>query len=85
MSDPLSIATGIITLIEATAKATEYVKDVKSGGKERTKLRDELRSVTCLLKYSTIGLKSRTSPTMMRVSDQPLLHRWQALTGRWRG
>ncbi|KAK8183666.1 uncharacterized protein BKA78DRAFT_299687 [Phyllosticta capitalensis] len=49
MSDPLSITTGIITLIGATAKAIEYVKDVKSGGKDRTKLRDELRSVTCLL------------------------------------
>ncbi|KAL1385276.1 hypothetical protein HDK64DRAFT_256614 [Phyllosticta capitalensis] len=49
MGDPLSITTGIITLIGATAKAIEYVKDVKSGGKERTKLRDELRSVTCLL------------------------------------
>lgn len=49
MSDPLSIATGLITLIQLTAKVTEYVKDVKDGGKERTKLRDELRSVTCLL------------------------------------
>ncbi|KAK8227641.1 hypothetical protein HDK90DRAFT_514141 [Phyllosticta capitalensis] len=49
MGDPLSITTGIITLIGATAKAIEYVKDVKSGGKDRTKLRDELRSVTCLL------------------------------------
>ncbi|WYZ35404.1 hypothetical protein EsH8_X_000051 [Colletotrichum jinshuiense] len=49
MSDPLSIATGLIALIQVTAKATEYLKDVKDGGKERTKLRDELRGVTCLL------------------------------------
>lgn len=49
MSDPLSIATGLITLIQLTATVTEYVKQVRDGGKERTKLRDELRSVTCLL------------------------------------
>ncbi|KAI8282356.1 Ankyrin [Colletotrichum sp. SAR 10_98] len=49
MSDPLSIATGLIALIQVTTQATEYLKDVKDGGRERTKLRDELRSVTCLL------------------------------------
>lgn len=49
MSDPLSIATGLIALIQVTAKANEYLKNVRDGGKERTKLRDELRSVTCLL------------------------------------
>lgn len=49
MSDPLSIATSLLGLIQVTAKATEYVKDVKDGGKERMKLRDELRNVTCLL------------------------------------
>ncbi|KAJ0106842.1 ankyrin [Diaporthe amygdali] len=49
MSDPLSIATSLIALIQVTAKATEYLRDVKDGGKERMKLRDELRSVTCLL------------------------------------
>ncbi|KAJ0343784.1 hypothetical protein KNSL1_009975 [Colletotrichum chrysophilum] len=49
MSDPLSIATGLIALIQVTTEATEYLKDVKDGGRERTKLRDELRSVTCLL------------------------------------
>ncbi|KAK1853118.1 hypothetical protein CCHR01_04256 [Colletotrichum chrysophilum] len=49
MSDPLSIATGLIALIQVTTQATEYLKDVKDGGRERTKLRDELHSVTCLL------------------------------------
>ncbi|KAJ0274757.1 hypothetical protein COL940_009153 [Colletotrichum noveboracense] len=49
MSDPLSIATGLIALIQVATQATEYLKDVKDGGRERTKLRDELRSVICLL------------------------------------
>ncbi|KAJ0356729.1 hypothetical protein COL154_010821 [Colletotrichum chrysophilum] len=41
MSDPLSIATGLIALIQVTTEATEYLKDVKDGGRERTKLRDQ--------------------------------------------
>lgn len=49
MGDPLSIATGLITLVQATATATDYLKNVRDGGKDRKKLRDELRSLTCLL------------------------------------
>ncbi|KAF6790310.1 hypothetical protein CMUS01_16285 [Colletotrichum musicola] len=49
MSDPLSITTGIVALIQVKGKAISFLKDVKEGGKERMKLRDELRGVMCLL------------------------------------
>ncbi|KAF6820670.1 hypothetical protein CPLU01_12695 [Colletotrichum plurivorum] len=49
MSDPLSITTGIVALIQVTGEAISFLKDVKEGGKERMKLRDELRGVMCLL------------------------------------
>jgi hypothetical protein len=49
MSDPLSITTGVVALLQLTFKATQYLKTVKDGGGERTRLRDQLRSVTCVL------------------------------------
>lgn len=62
MSDPLSITTGIIALIQVTAKATTYLKEVKDGGKDRTKLRDELRSLTCLLEMLKDRVEEQDEP-----------------------
>ncbi|KAM0323197.1 hypothetical protein ACHAPQ_008786 [Fusarium lateritium] len=49
MSDPLSIAASVIALLQLTATATQYLKDVKHGSADRLRLRDELRSTACLL------------------------------------
>jgi hypothetical protein len=49
MSDPLSITASIITVLELAVKATEYLRGIKNGDADRVKLRDELRSTTCLL------------------------------------
>lgn len=49
MGDPLSIASGIIAILQLAAKATGYIKDARGGSSDRTRLRDELRSTVCLL------------------------------------
>lgn len=49
MSDPLSVTASVIAVLQLAATATQYLKDVKHGSADRTKLRDELRSATCLL------------------------------------
>lgn len=49
MSDPLSITASIIAVLQLAATATEYLKGIKNGDSDRVKLRDELRSTTCLL------------------------------------
>ncbi|RHZ69155.1 hypothetical protein CDV55_103316 [Aspergillus turcosus] len=49
MSDPLSITASIIAVLQLTATATEYLRGIKHGDADRVKLRDELRSTTCLL------------------------------------
>ncbi|KAM0445670.1 hypothetical protein ACHAQK_001884 [Fusarium lateritium] len=49
MSDPLSITASVIALLQLTATATQYLKDVKHGSADRLRLRDELRSTACLL------------------------------------
>ncbi|PQE10633.1 serine threonine- kinase chk2 protein [Rutstroemia sp. NJR-2017a WRK4] len=49
MSDPLGIAASVIAVLQLAASATQYLKDVKHGSVDRMRLRDELRSTTCLL------------------------------------
>ncbi|KAJ6099060.1 serine/threonine-protein kinase chk2 (cds1) [Penicillium canescens] len=49
MSDPLSIAANVITLLQLTAVTIEYLKGIKNGAADRLHLRDELRSTACLL------------------------------------
>lgn len=48
MADPLGITASIIAVLQLSAKAIVYLKELKDGSKDRIKLRDELRS-TCLL------------------------------------
>ncbi len=49
MSDPLSITASLIAVLQLSAEATKYLKDVKHGSTDRVRLRDELRNATCLL------------------------------------
>lgn len=49
MSDPLSIVASVIAVLQLTASATQYLKDVKHGSADRLRLRDALRSTACLL------------------------------------
>ncbi|KAG7294108.1 hypothetical protein NEMBOFW57_004172 [Staphylotrichum longicolle] len=49
MADPLSTAASVLALLNLAVAATKYIKDVKQGSTDRLRLRDELRSTTCLL------------------------------------
>jgi hypothetical protein len=49
MADPLSTVANILAVLKLAAAATQYIKDVKQGSTDRLRLRDELRSTTCLL------------------------------------
>ncbi|KAH9907762.1 hypothetical protein F4778DRAFT_446080 [Xylariomycetidae sp. FL2044] len=49
MSEPLSVTASIIAVLQLSATATQFVKDIKHGSAHRTRLRDELRSATCLI------------------------------------
>jgi hypothetical protein len=49
MSDPLSIAASVAALLQLSATAIEYLKNVKQGASDRARLRDELRNTVCLL------------------------------------
>ncbi|RFU72749.1 serine threonine- kinase chk2 [Trichoderma arundinaceum] len=49
MSDPLSVSTSILAVLQLAATVTRYLKDIKNGSTDRTRLRDELRSTVCLL------------------------------------
>lgn len=49
MDGPLSVSTSATALLQLAATATQYLKDVKHGSADRSRLRDELRSTVCLL------------------------------------
>ncbi|KAM0327631.1 hypothetical protein ACHAQA_005924 [Verticillium albo-atrum] len=49
MAEPIGVAASILALLKLASSATQYLKDVKGGAVERTRLRDELRSMTCVL------------------------------------
>lgn len=49
IGDPLSVAASVAALLQLSATALEYVKNVKQGSLSRAKLRDELRNSICLL------------------------------------
>jgi hypothetical protein len=49
MADPLSTAASVLAVLNLAVTATKYIKDVKQGSTDRLRLRDELRSTTCLL------------------------------------
>ncbi|KAH8170601.1 protein kinase domain-containing protein [Sarocladium implicatum] len=49
MADPLSTAASVIAALQAAAVAIQYLKDVKAGSTDRTRLRDELRCTILVL------------------------------------
>lgn len=49
MADPLGTLENALTVLKLATAATQYIKEVKNGSSERLRLRDELRSTTCLL------------------------------------
>lgn len=49
MSDPLSITASVITVLQLSATAIDYLRGIKDGVSDRVKLRDELRSTTYIL------------------------------------
>lgn len=49
MADPLSTVASVLAVLNLAVAATKYIKDVKQGSTDRLRLRDELRSTTCLL------------------------------------
>ncbi|KAF3063189.1 DNA damage response protein kinase DUN1 [Trichoderma lentiforme] len=49
MSGPLNVSTSVVAVLQLAATATQYLKDIKHGSADRSRLRDELRSTVCLL------------------------------------
>ncbi|KAH6847660.1 hypothetical protein B0I37DRAFT_391490 [Chaetomium sp. MPI-CAGE-AT-0009] len=49
MADPLSTIANVLAVLKLAAAATQYIKEVKQASSDRLRLRDELRSTTCLL------------------------------------
>ncbi|KAL2186498.1 Pkinase-domain-containing protein [Thermothelomyces heterothallicus CBS 203.75] len=49
MADPLGTLANVLAVLKLAAAATQYIKEAKNGASERLRLRDELRSTTCLL------------------------------------
>jgi hypothetical protein len=49
MSDPLSITASLVAVLQLSATAIQYLKDIKDGLSDRRRLRDEVRNAACLL------------------------------------
>jgi hypothetical protein len=49
MAETLGAVASVLTVLKLAGAATKYIKDVKQGSSDRLRLRDELRSTTCLL------------------------------------
>ncbi|KAI4270132.1 MAG: hypothetical protein LQ337_006874 [Flavoplaca oasis] len=74
--DPFSVIVGVITLIDATKKAKDYLHAVKNGPKEKIRLIEELESIEVLIKgFEELSRKSKTdtlgtaTSSMRRLTD----------------
>ncbi|KAL9622099.1 MAG: hypothetical protein Q9204_008057 [Flavoplaca sp. TL-2023a] len=74
--DPFSVIVGVITLIDATKKAKDYLHAVKNGPTEKTRLVEELEAIEVLIKgFEELSRKSKTntngtaSSSMRRLTD----------------
>ena len=47
--DPLSITASLIAIIQLATTATQFLKEIKSGSEDRIRLREEIRTTSCLL------------------------------------
>lgn len=71
MSDPLGVTASVIAVLQLAATATQYLKDVKNGSTDRTRLRDELRSSVCLLEMLKDRLEDNDDTTHAGNSLKP--------------
>lgn len=61
--DPFSAIVGVITLMEAAKKATDYLQAVKDGPKERVRLVQELDDLQSVLEnYERLSARLRQTP-----------------------
>ncbi|KAL8910022.1 MAG: hypothetical protein Q9171_004682 [Xanthocarpia ochracea] len=63
--DPISLTASFITIIGLTTEATSYLKELKHGSEDRVRLREEVRSIQCLLEI----LKDRVEDSDVLKSD----------------
>ena len=47
--DPLSITASLVAIIQLAATITQSLKEIKSGSEDRIRLREEIRTTSCLL------------------------------------
>ena len=47
--DPISLTASFITIIQLSASVVEYLKQAKNGSRDRIQLREEVRTVACML------------------------------------
>lgn len=74
MSDPLSITASVITVLQLSATAIDYLRGIKDGASDRVKLRDELRSTTYLLEMLTDRIEdAEDATTTSGTGRRPLL------------
>lgn len=67
--DPFSVIVGVITLIEATKKATDYLQAVKNGPKESARLVEELHDLQSVLEsYERLSKRLRETPDAAQTS-----------------
>lgn len=99
MSDPLSITASILAVLQLSITVTQYLKDVQGGSRDRLRLRDEIRSIVCLLEMlkdrvedpelqetwgkSTVSLGSPNGPLVQFASTLELLTAKLAPTTRF--
>ena len=60
--DLFSVIVGVITLIDATKKAKDYLLAVKNGPNEKSRLIEELEAIEVLVKgFEGLSRKSKTN------------------------
>ena len=47
--DPLSLTASLIAILQLSSKVTLYLKQLKSGSRERIKFREEIRNITYMI------------------------------------
>ena len=82
MADPISLTASLIAVLQLSADATKYLKDIRHGSADRVRLRDELRNATCLLEMlkdraedpddETTGALKPTAISSLTANDGPL-------------
>ncbi|KAI4249129.1 MAG: hypothetical protein L6R42_009056, partial [Xanthoria sp. 1 TBL-2021] len=67
--DPFSVIVGVMTLIEATKKATKYLQALKNGPKESARLVEELHNLKSVLEsYERLSKRLKETPDASQTS-----------------